>query len=242
MEEILQLIKSGVYSSGNLPPRLYLDIQSELVRAIFTGWGKGLDSYSIIDPEYQLLDSFSKNMQRFSGAKTWQQVKDIESIIGIDNFIEQGKGIFNLYNETWMATEIDAIIKMADEAQNFLRYEKEKDIFPLLQFQTVGDSRVRPHHRALDGIIKPVNDPFWNSYSPPLEWNCRCLLIQLEDGKITSDKDIDYKEVNKEVSPVFNNNPNRSGMLFKETGKYKHPYFKGATKEQIENNFGMGVI
>lgn len=242
MDELLELIRSGVYTSGKLPPGLYLDISAKFNNAIFTGWGKGLDSYSIIDPEYQLLDSFSKNMQRFSGAKTWQQVKDIESIIGIENFIQEGKNILSLYNETWLDAEVDAVIKLSDEARNFQRYDKEKEMFPLLQFQTVGDSRVRPEHAALDGIIKPVNDPFWNTYSPPISYRCRCLLIQLEEGNVTLDTDIDFKEAKKDIPEVFINNPSKSGMLFKESGKYKHPYFKGATKEQISNNFGMGVI
>lgn len=241
-DEILQLIQSGIYSSNNLPPKLYLDLASKLNSAIFKGWGTTLDTYTFGDPEYELLQSFSANMQRFSGAKTFQQVKEVEKIIGAAEYTEVGKQILNIYNRTWLDTEIDMVIKLSDESRNFIRYEKEKDTLPLLRFETIGDDRVRPHHRALDGIIKPVNDPFWNSYTPPLEWNCRCLLQQLESGRITPDSKIDFKEVDKEVDDVFNNNPRRTGLLFKETGKYKHPYFKGVDKEQLNNNFGFGII
>lgn len=242
MEDLLQLIQSGVYSSNNLPPSLYLELQAKFNAAIFKGWGKELSSYSIIDPEYQLLNGFSQNMQKFSGAKTLQQVKDLEAIIGSAEFIKQGKNIMGLYNDVWMQTELDAVIKLADEARNSQRYDVEKNMFPLLQFQTVSDARVRPEHAALDGVIKPVNDPFWNTYSPPLGWNCRCILIQLEDGKVTPDSGIDFTAADKEIPKVFRNNPARSGKMFKETGKYKHPYFNGVTTDQLTTNFGMGLV
>lgn len=44
----------------------------------------------------------------------------------------------------------------------------------------VNDSRTRPAHRALDGIIRPVDDPFWRTHSPPAGHNCRCRLIQID--------------------------------------------------------------
>jgi hypothetical protein len=46
-------------------------------------------------------------------------------------------------------------------------------------YDAVNDSRTRPSHLALDGVIRPVGDPFWNTHSPPLGHRCRCVLRSL---------------------------------------------------------------
>lgn len=44
------------------------------------------------------------------------------------------------------------------------------------EYVTMRDDRVRPSHAALDGMIRPVNDPIWSMYTPPIDYNCRCRL------------------------------------------------------------------
>jgi len=42
---------------------------------------------------------------------------------------------------------------------------------------------VAPHGEldlALDGVIKPVGDPYWKTHSPPLGHRCRCVLRSLD--------------------------------------------------------------
>lgn len=46
------------------------------------------------------------------------------------------------------------------------------------------DERTRDSHRALNGIVRPVDDAFWKTYFPPNGWNCRCEAIQTDD-KVT---------------------------------------------------------
>lgn len=47
------------------------------------------------------------------------------------------------------------------------------------KYITVGDSRVRPAHRVLDGVTLPKEDEFWLYFWPPNGWNCRCSVISL---------------------------------------------------------------
>jgi SPP1 gp7 family putative phage head morphogenesis protein len=53
-----------------------------------------------------------------------------------------------------------------------------------LMYSAINDSRTRPAHRAMDGIIKPVGDSFWDSHSPPCGYNCRCSLVSLTDTQV----------------------------------------------------------
>jgi SPP1 gp7 family putative phage head morphogenesis protein len=43
------------------------------------------------------------------------------------------------------------------------------------QYLTMEDDRVRDSHAALDGLVLPKDDPFWDTHTPPWEWGCRCM-------------------------------------------------------------------
>lgn len=45
-----------------------------------------------------------------------------------------------------------------------------------LQYLATEDDRVRDSHLALNGLILPKNDPFWDKHFPPWEWGCRCRV------------------------------------------------------------------
>lgn len=45
-----------------------------------------------------------------------------------------------------------------------------------LQYLATEDDRVRDTHRALNGVIVPKDDPFWEKHFPPWEWGCRCRV------------------------------------------------------------------
>lgn len=71
------------------------------------------------------------------------------------------------------------------------REEKQasKGFFPYWKYQTMGDAQVHDCHAALDGLVLPADDPFWNDFYPPWEIGCRCQVIAI-------DKD-EYKEIRK---------------------------------------------
>ncbi len=64
--------------------------------------------------------------------------------------------------------------------------EKNKKRRPFAQFIALHDSRTRESHAELDGSIFPVDDPFWNTFTPPLDYNCRCNKRTLTQQQITS--------------------------------------------------------
>ncbi len=64
--------------------------------------------------------------------------------------------------------------------------EKNKKRRPFAQFIALLDSRTRDDHAELHGSIFPVDDPFWNTFTPPLDYNCRCNKRTLTQRQITS--------------------------------------------------------
>lgn len=61
------------------------------------------------------------------------------------------------------------------------RFVAVKDTQPYLMYDAINDSRVRPSHLAMDGIIRPVDDPFWHSHAPLNGYRCRCRLVSLNE-------------------------------------------------------------
>lgn len=70
-------------------------------------------------------------------------------------------------------------VQTAYNAGHWRHIEQTKVTRPLLMFDAINDSRVRPSHLALDGVIRPVDDVFWATHSPPLGHRCRCRLVSL---------------------------------------------------------------
>ena len=52
---------------------------------------------------------------------------------------------------------------------------------PYIMYDALNDSRVRPAHLALDGIIRRVDDPFWTTHIPPNGYRCRCSIRSLSE-------------------------------------------------------------
>ena len=52
---------------------------------------------------------------------------------------------------------------------------------PVLKYAAINDGRTRPAHRAMNGVIAPVDDPVWKTRYPPWGHNCRCSVISLTE-------------------------------------------------------------
>jgi SPP1 gp7 family putative phage head morphogenesis protein len=59
---------------------------------------------------------------------------------------------------------------------------------PYWEYIAVLDSRTRPEHAQLHGLIFRYDDPFWNSFYPPNGWRCRCRVNAVSDYNVKDRK------------------------------------------------------
>lgn len=59
-------------------------------------------------------------------------------------------------------------------------------VTPYLMYSAVGDERTRPEHMKLDGTIKRADSIFWDKFTPPLGFKCRCSIIPITEAKAKS--------------------------------------------------------
>lgn len=67
---------------------------------------------------------------------------------------------------------------MAGKCKNF---DENKTLRPYLRYSAISDSRTRPAHLRLDGVIRPVGDEWWREHMPPNGHNCRCSVVSLTE-------------------------------------------------------------
>jgi hypothetical protein len=70
---------------------------------------------------------------------------------------------------------------MAGRYKNFIENVDNRGYF---RYVAVLDSRTRPHHRAFHNKVFRHDDPFWNHFWPPWEWNCRCDVEALSPDEV----------------------------------------------------------
>lgn len=174
--KVIKGIYEGKYSVANLPVEVYALNYNDLIKGVEIGFGK----FEFETPAFDLIKHLEANIHVFSGAKTADEVFNIQRQIfdlngfkrPFNDFKLDAEKIYEIYNVNWLQAEHQTAIAQSRSAKQWIDIEEDKDIFPLLKYVTIGDARVRPDHALLNGIIKPVDDPFWNYSYPPNGWNC----------------------------------------------------------------------
>jgi len=170
---LLHAIWRGTVDERRLPRNLYNDIAAGTT-GIGTGLVQGFGS--IESPaSLTLINNLNKNAYFFSAAKTFQQVLEMQGFILDDQgfirpfsaFQKDVNPIYEQFNLQWQRTEFDTTISQAQSASRWEDIQENKDALPLLQYQTAGDERVRPEHADWDNIVRRVDDPFWDTHTPP---------------------------------------------------------------------------
>ena len=245
IERVLFSIYTGVITVRSLDLNTYLKIARKLSEGIYEGYGKNISEVVFYDEEYIMLKSLRENVFHFSAAKTYQQTREMSSLLtdkngikAFDEFKKSAKEIFDKYNENYLRAEYNSAIAQSNTAQKWQEIQKFSKTLPMLTYHTVGDGRVRPAHEELNNISRPVNDKFWDKFMPPNGWNCRCTVLQSSDAEKTSLKDF---KTPSDVPSIFQFNAGKTKMVFSP----KHPYFTEVPKKDkpfAKNNFGLPIV
>ena len=122
------------------------------------------------------------------------------------------------YNLRYLQAEYQTAKASAQMARKWNEAQAVKHLYPNLKYMTAHDERVREDHAKLDGIVRPIDDPFWDTHYPPNGWRCRCSVRSTRD-EATPLKDIPKVPVHKH----FRHNVGKTGQIIDEK---QHPYYK----------------
>lgn len=203
-----------------------------LTNALNEGYGTSLADVDYDTPDQLMLDQLQANVWSFSCASDYQMVQDLNAILldaegkvrSFSDFKAEANKIGKTYNSVRLEVEYNHAVASSQMASSWVGYQENIDIAPNLKYTTVGDDRVRQAHRALNGIIKPIKDSFWDTHYPPNDWGCRCD-VQAVDTEPTV-----IKKALPVIPKMFATNMAKSGVLFPP----EHPYYAFLSKEDEE--------
>lgn len=229
-KDFIDGVFSGRYGPGEIPMTIFMATGSILMEEVFKGFGRSWFDPAITVGDFDSLDLFQKNVFLFSGAKTTRQAMDLgKAILGPDGnlvpwaqYKERALKIDKAYNLNWLGTERRTAFALAQSARQWNDIDQVKDIFTHLRYLTKEDLHVRKDHQILNNIIRPVDDPFWDTHFPPVDWNCRCTFEQLMEDEVPRRIGRVDSKVKEVPSPLFRINPGKTGKIFGP----EHPYFK----------------
>lgn len=225
-ERIAKGIYDGTIAEGTIDPAMTKMVADELRKAVIKGFGKDFPKVNYGTPDYKMLSNLELSVYHFSAASDYNLLKSLTLALKDENgiirsfndFKTEAFKIVGTYNVRHLKTEFDTAIASSQMAARWVDFEKNKAVAEWLRYDTVGDSRVRDSHKLLNGIIKKVDDVFWDNYYPPNSWNCRCDVTQIVHGAETRSNEIMLPD---DVPTMFKTNMAKQGIVFPKG----HPYY-----------------
>lgn len=131
----------------------------------------------------QTYQSFKKGLQPKLQQLGWWGRKDAtDPLTGEVREVQLGspRRLKTIYN---------ANLRTARAAGQWDRIERTKKLRPYLLYRLGPSREHRLDHLRWDGLILPVDHPFWQTHYPPNGWGCKCYVRQIsqrEYDRLTS--------------------------------------------------------
>jgi SPP1 gp7 family putative phage head morphogenesis protein len=213
-------IKEGTFNS-----EVTALFEKQLWDGVVKGFGMDLSQADYDTPDYQMLQALKDNVQHFSEAKNYHQLRELsDALIGDDGklrsrsqFMEAAAKINEAYTSRYLAVEYELAVAGGQMSAKWVQIQANKDTLPLLEFDAVLDGQTTELCKSLNGVILPIGHPFWNTYYPPNHFNCRSTVRQRGTGKVTPADNIPSAD----IPNMFKTNLGKQGLIFPPD----HPYF-----------------
>jgi SPP1 gp7 family putative phage head morphogenesis protein len=220
-ETILAVAKQlhdGKITVNDLSDEMIQLIYEELEKATVEGLGKTYDEEDdkVPNDKKATARKVKGNVYRFAAAKNYaENVEMSNALLDEDgkmrswtDFKKEVEKINETFNRNYLQAEYQTARRSGQAIRQWEEFQENADLFPNLEYRTVGDQRVRDDHDDLDGIIKPLDDPFWDQWYPPNGFRCRCGVRQTESeptkGTVKTSPDKGFKQHVGKTLEVFN--------------------------------------
>ena len=161
-----------------------------------------------------VLASAMENLVDFAVYQQYNMIINLPENIDLDD--EDVEMIFERYNLRYAKVEDDTVEQAAKMA--FIWSVLDSDT--VMQYTTQRDERVRYEHAALDGI-KYKKSEFPAELIPPIDYNCRCFLVETGETGAGSEQMGNLTYWAPYVNKIFSESLATGGKVFNDY----HPYF-----------------
>ena len=181
-DEILRRALLNIYSKNFRP---MTDIEQNLFNA---SWRKmndavdrGVRQSAVANPDDDFVNALRHSAEVFSAFKVHRAQNDMARMLldsngnlkPFEKWVSDVQPIASHQMGEWLKTEYDTAVIRAHQAADWLQFEREKDILPNLKWKPSTSINPGEDHRIYWGVIRAVDDPFWNEHRPGDRWNCK---------------------------------------------------------------------
>lgn len=227
IEKLFKELLIEIYQQKKLDKsfkELWIYNYEKLKNAIKEGYESSYEQVDFATSDQEMLKNLIYNAGVFASFKNHAIAKDLVKLLKDDDgklrsfydFQKIARPLLNNYNIHWLQAEYNAATANARSAAKWSKALETKHLYPNIEYLPSRSAHPRDEHRELWGIIRPINDPFWDIHLPPSGWGCKCSY-RVTDKNITP-----IPENLPTIPPEFSFNPGKEGKIFNEN----HPYFK----------------
>lgn len=239
IEDKLTRMILGLWKEKGMPKSINADVTKyyakKLMEGVEEGYGESLSTVDFDSPDWQALKHLQENIFHFSAAKNYTQLRQLSQALlnekgqlrTFSEFKEAAHEINQEHVGRWLKAEYEQAVTASQMAATWTKIKEDEKELPLLKFDAVDDNRTTPVCKDLDGVVRPINDTFWQIYYPPNHWGCRSDVQQLAHGKITPTENIITPD---NMPTMFKTNLAANGLVFPPG----HPYYTGNTSQVKE--------
>lgn len=185
--------------------------------------------------DWGVIQAMRLNTYRFSAAKSMDMARELNALLPTSptfaDFKKQAAPIIGQYNVNYLRTEYDNAYATAQNTARYYDLQRVKDVYGSWRYMTVGDGRVRPAHRALQGRIFKADDPAFDAIYPPNGHGCRCYVEAVADEPNTTKEQAiellqnepahgDKSTWDVMVEQGYNQNPAKTGTIYANNRAY----------------------
>lgn len=210
-----------VYKNKNIPKNKIVESIVEKQAAAFSNAIDDVFAVEWDTPDYVLREKLKQNVWNFSSAKNYND------LIRLNNLLLDGTGALRTWNDfkreaqavvgtsvRHLKTEYNTIVASTQMARLWAEIQRDKHIFPFIQFVVVKDDHTSDICAPLHNVIVRVDDPMLLVFFPPNHFNCRTTVKKLRRGVPTQNFSV------PDIPEAFRNNPAITGKIFTDTNSY----------------------
>jgi len=142
-------LHNGKLKPADLSEGLITKTYNELQKGAAAGYGKSWIKFDTTNSK--TVQELKQNLYRFSGAKTYQQLAEMNSFLvdekgkirSYSEFKRKVDVVHKKYNRNYLQAEYQTGKRSAQASRQWKGFEDNQDLFPNLKYMPVADDKVR---------------------------------------------------------------------------------------------------
>lgn len=164
--------------------RVFKELLPELRARAFTV--AGIESLDQIGRVQEAITDYTRGQTTGGEGVTWDDAKKriVSELPFLDDAAASKRATVLLRTHGFQASQAaEYNSALADDNITHFKYIATKD------------AHVRDEHLALNGLVLPKDDPFWQDHFPPWDWGCRCQVVEMSQRAVEREKERDRERL-----------------------------------------------